>query len=167
MSLDGIFDPVVRACFAKHGGGSNGEIVGYQYGTLLPDINTVWTDKIKKILPYAFICRSGVDFNLCICNQPLRCDNSNAKFYFPYDTVGLLYSWEKKTNTWYGQEYDPNWETADDIDQYVGYAGDTLDDINWVLVWHSEDISYESWGVTFTIPFADPVTVYSDGTGKA
>jgi hypothetical protein len=165
MSLQGIFDPMVRAYFAKHGGGSKGEIVGYQYSVLLPDINTVWTDEMKKLLPYAFICKEGVWFYLYMTDRPIAMKNQS--FYYTADTIGLMATLDKETNTWNGWFVDEphNWQTADDIGEYAGFEGDLIDEDMKRVVWYSEDVSDDVYPDNWKLDFADPVTVYSDGTG--
>ena len=153
-------------------GDLSGEPIGYVYGLHLPDINTVWTDEVKKILPYAFIATNNAGICLYMTAQPICLQW--GEYRFKEDTIGicadLLINSITNTNRWddYFLESVPNWTTADDIGEYVGWAGDKFsEDGNKHLVWSSVDIPNETYpGEYYSgFDFADPVTVYKGGIG--
>ena len=171
MSLQAIFDPMVMAYYKNKsggGGGDRGEIIGYEYSVILPDINTVWTDEVKRILPYAFIKRLSERVTLYMADRPI-CMRNNV-FYSEHDMIGIGSGLNIKTNTWDDDILNRvnEWNSPDDIGEYLAYAGEYICSDSEYVIWSSVDVVDKRDHMEYapTIDFADPVAVYADGTGE-
>ena len=167
MSLQAIFDPMVRAYFKnKSGGGDRGEIIGFNYCETFPDINTVWTDELKKIWPVAALARvAGKEYRLLFLHTALAFDNQGKRFYAREDIRGQGAYLENGVWHYYG---DPT-----DEENWLFDEGQTAEEHHYFLFWQSEPapgIEVDDNGRVFeseldTVTFPNPVAVYADGTG--
>ena len=172
MSLQAIFDPMVRSYFkGKFGGsgGASGEPIGYMYGTILPDINIAWTDYVKKVLPYAFVIQEGTDFYLYMVDSPICMEHDT--FYVKHDMIGVRIRLNDPDEWFYYISDDfreRNVQTPEDINEYVAYAGNTFTNVIWSSVDVKNKVGVDNSGNEYyagALECADPVTVYENGTG--
>ena len=146
------------------GGGGLGEVIAYNYGLTLPDINEIWNGRVKEKFPYALITmynQSDIDlwlYELPFAWQPNRFSGLKAE----QDIIGVRITYDRERNQWGDDSYLKYFlDNLDNWWEYIAYEGDVLfgvEDENTIL-WMSEN--YE-WGFgTFKTNFSDPVPVYS------
>lgn len=147
------------------GGGSLGEIIAYNYGATLPDINEFWNGRVKEKLPYAFIVQeNGMGISLWLYDTQFSWGpNLHIGLKATSDIVGYIITYNQQTNRWDDEEVDML-HTYLDVLEFVAYEGDVLfAEDHYSLIWMSEN--QESQGGDFKTIFFDPAPVYSQSGG--
>lgn len=119
MSLQAIFDPMLRAYFKNKNGSDGGMTPTGQvcYGMTLPDINTVWWDKERR--PYAVITRDrrSDGIKLWMMTATVRFEIRDVTGNHGYSLVAIINADDydalivglKKDGEWdYNREWDVN-----------------------------------------------------------
>lgn len=141
---------------AIEAGGSLGEIIAYNYGRQLPDVNEVWKDELKERLPYALIKAYTLGaLTLVLYSAQIEIEGS-GKFVAVNDTEGVCFDFNINTNKW------DNRYPHDGMD-FVFYAGDPVFSEGEYLLWTSEPIG--SVHSSYWRSNSDSAPVYSQSGG--
>ncbi len=110
-------------------------------GVSMPDIETVWTDKVTY--PYSYICQLGPQYTLALLSTTYYVNTSGSIMYWSEDGSGAVYNAAIDTDT--GEVADWVFERTFTYSKAGWSTGPAIEP----HIWHSFDV-YNSAGTLYS-----------------